>query len=60
MFDFKENNELLGEDNKKRGRLKLIIIVFGLILIIGIILLIVFLTKGSNKEDKDNSETKFN
>jgi len=37
MFDFKENNELLGEGNKKRGRLKLIIIVFGLILIIGII-----------------------
>ena len=51
------HDELLGQSNNKKLRIRCILIVVGVILIIiSIILIIVFSTKG-NKEDKDNSDT---
>ena len=51
------HDELLGQSNNKKLRIRCILIVVGVILIIiAIILLIVFLTKG-NKKDKDNTDT---
>ena len=51
------HDELLGQSNNKKLRIRCILIVVGVILIIiSIILIIVFSTKG-NKEDKDNGDT---
>ena len=60
MLDPRENNELLGESDNKKGTIKIIIISVAVIsIIILIILLILFLTL-RNKEDTDNNDTILN
>ena len=60
MLDPRENNELLGESDNKKGTIKIIIISVAVIsIIILIILLILFLTL-RNKEDTVNNDTIFN